>query len=119
MVVGDQKPFIGCLITLDAEALPGWLKARGLPADMPVGEAAGRTEVRDELQSAVDDANRAVSKAEGIRAFRVLEQDWTIEGGQLTPSLKLKRAVVQAELADEIDAIYDVSAAPRASAAPS
>ena len=106
MVVGDQRPFIGCLITLDAEALPGWLKAKDRPADTPVEQLRNDPEVLAELQGAVDEANKAVSKAEAIRKFSVLGVDWTEEGGQLTPSLKLKRSVVLKEFAADVEALY-------------
>ena len=106
MVVGDQRPFIACLVTLDAEAVRPWLEARGRPADSPVADLADDADLRQELQKAVDEANRAVSKAEAIRQFRVLAVDWTEESGQLTPSMKLKRSVVLAEFGDEVEALY-------------
>jgi long-chain acyl-CoA synthetase len=106
MVVGDQKPYIACLVTLDAEALPGWLAAHGREAGTPVAELATDPEIRAEIQKAVDEANQAVSKAEAIRKFSVLPVDWTEEGGQMTPSLKLKRVVVLKEFAADVDALY-------------
>ena len=105
MVVGDQKPFIACLVTLDAEAVTGWLKAHGRP-DTPVAELVDDPAVVAEIQSGVDDANKAVSKAEAIRKFAILPVDWTEEGGQLTPSLKLKRSVVMKEFATEVDGLF-------------
>ena len=110
LVVGDQKPFIGCLVTLDPEALEPWLTARGRPADTPLADLVDDLQLRAEVQRAVDDANRAVSKAESIRAFRLLPVAWTEAGGQLTPSLKIKRKVVLAECAAEVEALYS---APR------
>jgi len=106
MVVGDERPFIGCLITLDEEALPGWLAAHGRPEGTPVADLVDDPELRAALQAAVDDANRAVSRAEAIRTFAVLPHDWTEEAGQITPSLKLKRSVVMAQYADQVDALY-------------
>ena len=106
MVVGDQRPFIGCLVTLDGEALPGWLAAHGRPEGTSAADLADDPELRAELQAAVDEANRAVSQAEAIRSFVVLPHDWTEEGGQITPSLKVKRAVVLAQHADQVDALY-------------
>jgi long-chain acyl-CoA synthetase len=106
IVVGDQRPFIGCLVTLDVEALPGWLKSKGRAADTSPAELVDDPELRAELQTAVDDANKAVSKAEAIRSFAVLPGDWTEEGGQLTPSLKLKRSVVLKEWAAAVDELY-------------
>ena len=104
MVVGDAKPFIACLITLDAEALGPWAAGQGKSAD--VSTLVDDPYLRAELQGAVDEANKAVSAAEAIRSFVVLAQDWTEEGGQMTPSLKLKRSVVMAEYADEVEALY-------------
>jgi long-chain acyl-CoA synthetase len=104
LVVGDQKPFIACLVTIDAEALSPWAKAKGKAAD--VGDLVDDPDLRAEVQAAVDDANKAVSKAEAIRKFTILPVDWTEEGGQMTPSLKLKRAVVMKENAGEVDALY-------------
>ncbi|HJQ04342.1 MAG TPA: AMP-dependent synthetase/ligase [Nocardioides sp.] len=104
LVVGDGQPFIAALITLDAEALPAWAAEHGttaVPADL-VDDPA----LLAEIQSAVDDANLAVSKAESIRKFVVLPEDWTEEAGQVTPSLKLKRNVVMRECRDEIAALY-------------
>ena len=106
LVVGDQRPFIGALITIDAEAWPDWLSEHGLDANSSVADLTGDERLRKEVQAAVDDANKAVSKAESIRKFAILAEDWTEEGGQLTPSLKLKRNVVQKECEDEIAALY-------------
>jgi long-chain acyl-CoA synthetase len=106
LVVGDQKPFIAALITIDQESLPTWLEKTGRPADTKVGDIVDDPELRAEIQSAIDDANKAVSKAESIRKFVILADDWTESGGQLTPSLKLKRNVVHKEAADQIDALY-------------
>jgi len=109
MVVGDQKPFIACLVTLDPEALPGWLKSKGRDESATVADLADDPEVLAEIQSAVDAANKAVSKAEAIRKFTILPEDWTEEGGQMTPSLKLKRSVVMKQYADEVEDLYSGS----------
>jgi long-chain acyl-CoA synthetase len=106
MVVGDNRPFIGCLITLDAEALPGWLESKGRPTDTALSDLVADPEVLAEIQAAVDAANKQVSKAESIRSFAILPVEWTVEGGQLTPSLKLKRSVVMKEFAGEVEKIY-------------
>jgi long-chain acyl-CoA synthetase len=106
LVVGDQQPFIAALVTIDPEAYPAWLEKHGRPADTPLADVVEDAELRAEIQAAVDDANRAVSKAESIRKFTILGEDWTEAGGQLTPSLKLKRNVVQKEAAKEIEALY-------------
>jgi long-chain acyl-CoA synthetase len=106
MVVGDNKPFIAALITLDVEALPSWLEQHNKPADTPLDEVAKDPEVVAAVQAAVDDANKAVSNAEAIKKFHILGVDWTEEGGQLTPSMKLKRNVVMGEFSDEVEALY-------------
>ncbi|MDQ1615408.1 MAG: long-chain acyl-CoA synthetase [Actinomycetota bacterium] len=105
MVVGDGQPYIACLVTLDEEALPAWLQQQGKP-EMSVAEAAEDDDVRTEVQRAVDDANKAVSKAEAIKRFKILTIDFTEENGALTPSLKLKRNVVMKEYAGDVDALY-------------
>lgn len=108
VVVGDQRPFIAALVTLDAEMLPGWLKARGLPA-MGVADAAKHPEVIKALERATARANRVVSRAESIRKIRVLTTDFTEENGYLTPSLKVKRALILEDFADDIESIYTES----------
>ncbi len=105
IVVGDQKPFIAALLTIDAEMLPAWAKNNGLPA-LTVEQARTNDVVLAELQKAVDDANTAVSKAESIRKFAVLPGDFTEENGYLTPSLKLKRNVVMKDYHDDVEALY-------------
>jgi long-chain acyl-CoA synthetase len=104
LVVGDGQPFIAALITVDPEAFAEWAAAHGKIGS--VAENVDDPDLRAELQKAVDDANSAVSRAESIRTFAVLAEDWTEEGGQLTPSLKLKRNVVVREHKDEIAAFY-------------
>ncbi len=106
MVVGDAQPFIGCLVTIDPEAFPAWKERAGKPVEATVADLNNDDDLRAEIQNAVDEANKAVSKAEAIRVFRILPRDFTEEGGELTPSLKLKRNVVLKEYADEIAAIY-------------
>jgi len=106
MVVGDAKPFVGCLVTIDAEAFPAWKKQHGKPADASIAELTADAELLAAIQQGVDEANRAVSKAEGIKKFRILPVDFTEAGGQITPSLKLKRNVVLEQYADDIAAIY-------------
>ena len=105
VVVGDAQPFIACLVTLDNDALPAWLAARDRPAT-PAKDLIEDPEVVAEIQDAVDDANRAVSQAEAIRKFTILPVDFSEEGGQLTPTLKLKRAVVMKEFSAEVGALY-------------
>jgi long-chain acyl-CoA synthetase len=105
MVVGDAKPFIAALVTLDAEALGAWLKNQARPS-MTVGEAAVDPDVRAQIQLGVDEANKAVSHAEAIKRFAVLDIDFTEDNDYLTPSLKLKRAAVLKDFAADIDALY-------------
>ena len=105
VVVGDQRPFIGALVTLDPEGLPGWLSTHDLPA-MDVAAAAQHPEVLAALQRAVDRANKAVSRAESIRKFSVLTSDFTVDNAYLTPSLKVKRNRVLADFSSEIDDLY-------------
>jgi long-chain acyl-CoA synthetase len=106
LVVGDNRPFVAALITLDPEAMAHWLSVRGLPADTPFAELARDERLHADIQKAVDHANAAVSRAESIRAFRLVEGEWTEDNGMLTPSLKVKRHVVTAAYAQEIEALY-------------
>ena len=105
MVVGDQQPFIACLVTIDAEALGPWLASKGKPV-ADVASVVDDPDLQAAVQGAVDEANKAVSKAEAIRKFAILPVDWTEEGGQMTPSLKLKRSVVMKDFADDVSALY-------------
>ena len=106
MVVGDRQPFVAALVTIDEETLPAWRSANGKPADARAGDLRDDEDLRREVQSAVDEANRTVSKAESIRVFRILSEDFTEANGMLTPSMKVKRTIVAKEYADEIAAIY-------------
>ncbi|PPK64186.1 long-chain fatty acid--CoA ligase [Actinokineospora auranticolor] len=101
MVVGDRQPFIAALVTLDADALPDWLARHGLASVDP-----DDPDLRADLQSAVDEANLQVSRAEAIREFVVLPRDFTEESGELTPSLKLRRDAILKSHATEVAAIY-------------
>ena len=105
MVVGDKRPFIGALVTLDAEMLPGWLSNHGLPA-MSAEDAASDSAVLEALDRAAERANEAVSRAESIRKVRVLTMDFTEANGYLTPSMKVKRALVLKDFATDIDTLY-------------
>jgi long-chain acyl-CoA synthetase len=106
IVVGDQRPFIAALITLDAEALPAWLKSKGKAESTTPDRLRDDPELLAELEGAVGEANKAVSHAEAIKKFRVLGSDFTEENGTLTPSLKLKRAVVMKEFGDDVESLY-------------
>jgi long-chain acyl-CoA synthetase len=107
MVVGDGKPFISALITLDPEGLPDWLARNGKAATIHPAELQDDPDVLAEIQRAIDDANKAVSRAEAVKKFRILPRDFTEAGGELTPSLKLKRNVVMKEYAEDVSALYD------------
>ncbi len=108
VVVGDQKPFIGALITLDSEMLPTWLANNGLSADMSLAEASANAAVRAEVQRAVDSANAHVSRAESIRKFAILPSEWTEASGHLTPKMSIKRNVIMDDFADEVTELYSV-----------
>lgn len=94
LVVGDNKPFIAALITIDPEAAPGWLERHDLPADTSMSDLATNETLRAEIDEAVTSANTTVSNAEAIKKFAILEGDFTIESGELTPTMKLKRNVI-------------------------
>ncbi|TGN66171.1 long-chain fatty acid--CoA ligase [Nocardioides eburneiflavus] len=104
LVVGDGQPFIGALVTIDRETFPAWAEQHGKDDDL--ARLVDDPDLVAAVQEAVDEANKAVSKAEAIRKFTILPGEWTEEGGQLTPSLKLKRRVVMRESRDEIEALY-------------
>jgi long-chain acyl-CoA synthetase len=104
LVVGDGRPFIAALVTLDREAVAAWAEQHGKTSK--VEDLVDDADLRAEIETAVEDANKAVSKAESIRKFRILPGEWTEEGGQLTPSLKLKRNVVLRENKDDVAALY-------------
>ncbi|MFF0452644.1 AMP-dependent synthetase/ligase [Nocardia africana] len=106
MVVGDGKPFIGALITLDPEALPGWKTRNNVPEDTPIEKLIELPELTAEIDKAVKDTNKLVSHAEAIKKTRILPVDWTEESGELTPKMSLKRNVVMKNYADEVEAIY-------------
>ncbi|WP_369222830.1 long-chain fatty acid--CoA ligase [Streptomyces sp. R39] len=106
LVVGDNRPFVAALITLDPEAVAHWLSVRKLPPDTPLAELVRDDRMRAEVQKAVDHANLAVSRAESIRAFALVEGEFNEENGLLTPSLKVKRHAVSARYAAEIEALY-------------
>ncbi|WP_040336746.1 AMP-dependent synthetase/ligase [Candidatus Blastococcus massiliensis] len=106
IVVGDQRPFIAALITLDEEALPQWLESKGKPADQTIEQVREDADLKAEIDAAVKDANKAVSQAEAIKKFQILGTDFTEDNGMLTPSLKLKRNVVMKEFGDEVEALY-------------
>ncbi|WP_426998935.1 AMP-dependent synthetase/ligase [Pseudarthrobacter sp. N5] len=110
LVVGDNRPFIGALVTLDEEALPGWLQRHGLPASTSLNNATGNAVVKAAVQDLITHANQSVSKAEAIKSFRIVPADFTEASGHLTPSMKVKRAQVMKDFDAVIDEMY---AAPR------
>jgi len=105
MVVGDAKPFIGALVTIDPESFPAWVSQNN-KGDATVADMVNDPDLNAAIQSAVDEANKAVSHAEAIKKFAILPVDWTEEGGQITPSLKLKRAVVMQEFGEDVERLY-------------
>ncbi|MEV5507023.1 AMP-dependent synthetase/ligase [Streptomyces orinoci] len=106
MVVGDGRPFVGALVTIDEDFLPRWLKSHGKPEGLTAADLVDDAELLADVQKAVDDGNAAVSQAESVRKFRILPTQFTEASGHVTPSLKLKRNVVAKDFADEIEALY-------------
>ncbi|MBH0115333.1 long-chain fatty acid--CoA ligase [Salinibacterium sp. NG253] len=111
IVVGEQRPFISALVTLDEEMLPVWLANNGLDATWTLEQAAKNPAVLAEVQRAIDVGNSRVSRAESIRKFHILDADLTEESGHLTPKMSIKRNVILADFADVIDSLYSNSPA--------
>jgi long-chain acyl-CoA synthetase len=107
MCVGDAKPFVAALITIDPEAFGGWKQRNSKDPNASVGDLATDPDLVAEIDLAVKDANQAVSKAEAIRKFRILPVDFTEDTGELTPTMKVKRKVVAQKFATDIEALYD------------
>ena len=112
IVVGDNRPYIGALISLDTEMLPEWLRSHGLPSWTRPKRPNSLQFVS--LWSAPLPANRKVSRAESIRRYRIVNAAFTVENGYMTPSLKLKRRRVLADFADEVEALYESGTTPEA-----
>ena len=106
MVIGDAQPFIAALVTLDEEALPAWAESNGKESES-AEDLAADPDLLAVVQSDIDEANKAVSRAESIRAFRILPDDLTVEGGELTPTLKVKRQIVEKKYEGVISDIYN------------
>ncbi|GAA4954759.1 AMP-dependent synthetase/ligase [Yinghuangia aomiensis] len=106
MVVGDARPFVAALVTIDPETFPRWKELHGKPAGATVAELADDPDLIASVQEAVDEGNKAVSRAEGVKKFRILAINFTEESGHLTPSLKLKRNLVMKDFADDVEGIY-------------
>ena len=105
-VIGEGRPYVACLVTLDAETLAFWKRQHGRRADATAGDLADDPGLIAEIQRAVDEANLAVSRAESVRRFRILAADFTEASGQLTPTDKVRRNVVIQDYAAEIDTLY-------------
>jgi long-chain acyl-CoA synthetase len=106
LVVGDGRSFVAALITLDPETLGPWKERHGKPADATIASLRDDPDLLADIQAAVDDANHAVSRAESIRKFRILDDDFTQEAGQLTVKLGIRRSVLMKDFAADIDALY-------------
>ena len=106
VVVGDQKPFIAALITLDSEMLGPWLRNNKFDPEMSVDDARTHPAVLAEVQKAIDRANTKVSRAESIRKFVILPTEFTEDSGHLTPKMSIKRHVIVADFAAEIEELY-------------
>jgi long-chain acyl-CoA synthetase len=106
MAVGDKQPFIGALIAIDPEAFEVWKQHNGKNSSATVNELRNDPDLVAAVDAAVKEANKQVSHAESIRKFRILPCDFTVQTGELTPTLKVKRNIVAEKFADEIDAIY-------------
>ncbi|MGW0844459.1 AMP-dependent synthetase/ligase [Streptomyces sp. NPDC002787] len=106
VVVGDNRPYVAALITLDPEDVSHWLHVRGMSPDTPLSEVVHDSRMRADVQKAVDYANQAVSRAESIRQFRLVQGEFNEDNGLLTPSMKVKRHAVTAAYAEEIEALY-------------
>ena len=107
LVVGDAKPFVGVLVAGDPEAFAQWKADNGKPETATITDLRDDPALRAEIQAAVDDANKAVSHAEAIKKFMILDEDFTETGGQLTPTLKVRRYIVMEQYADQIAALYE------------
>ena len=106
VVIGDAKPFIGALISLDPEMVPVWSEQNGITEKLTLAEATKNPAIRAEIQKAVDEVNQRFSNAEQIKEFEILDVELTEESGHLTPSLKIKRAQVLKDFATQVDRIY-------------
>jgi long-chain acyl-CoA synthetase len=107
LVVGDGKPYIGVLVAGDPEMFEQWKADNGKPQTATMADLRDDPALRAEIQAAIDDANKAVSRAEAIKKFAILDEDFTEAGGQLTPTLKVRRYVVMEQYAAQIAALYE------------
>jgi long-chain acyl-CoA synthetase len=109
LVVGDAKPYIAALVAGDPETFAQWKADKGKPDGTTIADFRDDPAFRAEIQAAIDEANKAVSHAEAIKKFAILGEDFTESGGQLTPTMKVRRNVVMAQYAAQIAALYDDS----------
>ncbi|MDH3540196.1 MAG: AMP-dependent synthetase/ligase, partial [Acidimicrobiia bacterium] len=105
MVIGDGEKFIACMVTIDPEAFPAWAEENG-KAGSSIADLVDDPALRAAVEEAIEDGNKAVSRAEAVREFRILPEDFTIEGGEITPTLKLRRAIVMKKYAGTVEDIY-------------
>ena len=113
MVVGEGRPYIGCLISVDGETLRDWLTRHGKDPNTPIADLTEDPELLAELQERIDEANQTVSRAEQIKQFRVIPVELSEDAGEITPSVKVKRHVVMEKYSSEINALYDTAKARR------
>ena len=109
LIVGDARPFIAALVAVDPETFAQWKADNGKPETATMASLRDDPALRAEIQAAIDDANKAVSRAEAIKKFALLDEDFTEAGGQLTPTLKVRRHVIMKQYAAQIDALYEDS----------
>nr|WP_245712141.1 AMP-dependent synthetase/ligase [Glycomyces sambucus] len=109
LVVGEGRPYIGCLISVDGDMLPDWLSRRDKDPATPIADLVDDPELLAELQAKVDEANQTVSKAEQIKRFRVIPVELSEDAGEITPSVKVKRHVVMEKYSSEVNALYDAA----------
>jgi long-chain acyl-CoA synthetase len=105
MLVGDGRPYVAALVTIDPDAWNRWRSTHG-QAGAPLTEQRDNPDLRSEIDSAINRANRAVSRAEQVKTFRILPRDFTEAGGELTPTLKIKRNVVAERYTADVEALY-------------
>lgn len=110
MVIGDNQRFVAALVTLDEETAPSWLKQRNLDPKMPMTDMIQHPAVLEHVQRLIDKANESVSRAESIREFRIADRDFTIEAGQMTPSMKIRREAILRDFQHLVDDIYQAPA---------
>jgi long-chain acyl-CoA synthetase len=108
-VIGDRRPYLTALLVLDEDTAPAWARAQGISTG-DLAELAAHPMVRDELTAAVKEANSALSRPEQVKSFRVLGRPWGPTSGELTPTLELKRRVIEQRYAVEINDLYPTNA---------